>query len=123
MKRRGFIRLVGGGLAAGTVLPLLAACVPTSPSTVRPSAAGTATGNNAGGSFPTFRPSTSGPKPDFASSGPQYEDGFSNYPKENPKSWTNNPPGTGSNISVLSQARGVGSSTPMTPLEQNPAWK
>ena len=35
--------------------------------------------------FPTFHPATTGPKPDFASTGPQYEDGFTNYPTDNPK--------------------------------------
>ncbi|MBO0881922.1 MAG: extracellular solute-binding protein, partial [Mycobacterium sp.] len=96
--------------------------MPASPSSP-PGAIGKPVAKTGSSAFPTFRPATSGPKPDFASSGLQYEDGFSNYPRENPKSWTKNPPGSGSNISVLSQARGVGSSTPMTPLEQNPAWK
>src|ERR1041385_1902445 len=109
MDRRGFIRLAGGGLAVGASLPLLSACVPTGPSnpasaTVKPAVAGTAASKNAASVFPTFKPASSGPKPDFTSTGPQYEDGFTNYPKDNPKSWTRNPPGSGSNISVLSQA-------------------
>jgi putative aldouronate transport system substrate-binding protein len=121
--RRGFIRLAALGLFAGGGIALLQACAgppapaaPTAPS----GAAGAAKPTSV---FPTFRPATTGPKPDFASSGPQYEDGFSNYPSTNPKSWTKNPPGLGGATTIFAQARGVGGNVPPTPFDQNPAWK
>jgi putative aldouronate transport system substrate-binding protein len=122
MDRRAFLRFASIGLAA---LPLLEACTPALPSAPTPSAtaAPSPAGAKTGGSFPTYIPVTTGPKPDFASTGAQYEDGFTNFPTENPKSWTKAPPGTGSTVTVLSQARGVGASTPPTPFDQNPAWK
>jgi putative aldouronate transport system substrate-binding protein len=133
--RRGFIRLTAGGLLVGVALPLLEACAPSVPPAQQAGGAGAApaattvagTGASAAAkptsTFPSFYPATTGPKPDFASAGPQYEDGFSNYPTDNPKSWTKAPPGTGSNVIIFSQARGVGSNTPPVPYDQNPAWK
>jgi putative aldouronate transport system substrate-binding protein len=119
MDRRAFLRFASVGLAA---LPLTEACTPALPSA--PTAPATAAAAaKTGSSFPTYIPVTTGPKPDFASTGAQYEDGFTKFPTENPRSWTNAPPGTGSTVTVLSQARGVGASTPPTPFDQNPAWK
>src|SRR6266852_7952590 len=82
VSRRRFIRLVASGAATGAVLPLLAACGPAAPAapTVAPSA-GTPAAAKPGGVYPTFMPSSGGPKPDFASTGPQYQDGFVTYPK------------------------------------------
>jgi putative aldouronate transport system substrate-binding protein len=121
MERRDFLRLT----AIAAAIPLIEACAPAVPSASPPASAAAAPSGAkpAANTYPTFRAGTTGPVPDFPSSGPQYEDGFTNFPKDNPKTWTKGPPGTGSSISVLSQARGVGSSTPMTPLDQNPAWK
>jgi len=125
MNRRGFVRLSLAGVLAGAAIPLLEACtaVPSAPA----ASGGAPTAPKAAAKqpnvYPTFRPVTTGPKPDFASSGPQYEDGFTNFPKDNPKSWTKSPPGNGTNVSVLSQARGIGGNTPPTPLDNNPAWK
>ena len=122
MDRRSFVRVASVGLLAGAAMPLLQACggaIAPSAATPKPAAKAPPAANV----FPTFRPATNGPKPDFASTGPQYEDGFTNYPKDNPRSWTKGPPGLGSTVTVLSQARGVGSSTPPTPFDRNPAWK
>src|ERR1700681_4664900 len=92
--RRGFIRLAAVGLVVGGGMPLLQACggppAPPAPTASSAVPAGAAKPTSV---FPTFRPATTGPKPDFASSGPQYEDGFSNYPTDNPRSWTKSPPG------------------------------
>jgi putative aldouronate transport system substrate-binding protein len=115
MDRRSFLRLTT--LLTGATL--LQACASPAPPAAPPAASSAKSANV----FPAYKPATNGPKPDFASTGPQYEDGYTNYPTQNPKSWTKGAPGLGSNVSVLAQARGVGSSTPPTPFDQNPAWK
>src|SRR5579871_3047391 len=115
MRRRAFLQVA----SLGAALPLLQACAPPIPSvsaTPTPSTRGVNV-------FPTYLPSTGGPKADYASTGPQYEDGFSTYPLQSPQSWTKGPPGAGSSITVLSQARGIGGNAPPTPVDQNPAWK
>ncbi|HEY2593940.1 MAG TPA: hypothetical protein VGK33_08570, partial [Chloroflexota bacterium] len=96
-----------------------AASAPTAPAaaaaTVAPAAAtgSTSTASAAAGSgsatsvYPSYIPATSGPKPDFPSSGPQYEDGFTNYPTDNPPSWNKAAPGTGSNVTIFAQQRGI----------------
>jgi len=125
VNRRDCIRLTAAGLLSGGALALLQACTPATPAAPKPSAASSAAGTppKPTGVFPTFIPAGNGPKPDFASAGPQYEDGFSNFPSTNPKSWTRSPPGLGSNVAIFSQARGVGGNVPPTPIDQNPAWK
>jgi putative aldouronate transport system substrate-binding protein len=146
LSRRGLLRAGGGGLLIGVALPLLEACtpaiplVPTAgpasavPTTVaaKPALAPTTGASGAvvttvpakpASAIPGYFAVTSGPKPDFASSGPQYEDGFINYPRPNPKSLLKEPPGLGSEIKVFSQARGVGSTIPPTPFDSNPAWQ
>jgi hypothetical protein len=60
-----------------------------------------------------------GPKPDYASAGQQYENGWDLYPANPVKSWTKGPPGAGSTINVFSNAY----NPPSTPLEQNVAWQ
>src|SRR5947207_299281 len=81
--RRGFIVTVAGGVA----LPLLAACTPPAPpASTAPSAGGGAgTAAKAGSAYPSFIAQSGGPKPDFPAAGPQYQDGFINYPKNQVK--------------------------------------
>ncbi|MBV9329545.1 MAG: extracellular solute-binding protein [Chloroflexi bacterium] len=119
VSRRGFIRLASGGAIAGSALALLSACsglVPTTPTS--PPAASTSGGGAS--AYPNFYPVTTGPKPDFPAAGPQYQNGFINYPKNPPKSWSKSPPGTGSKVVSYTN---TGAPLPPTPLDQNPAWQ
>jgi putative aldouronate transport system substrate-binding protein len=116
VSRRGFFRAAVGG---AVVLPgLLAACSapapPASPATAVPAAAA-----KPGSVLPTFVPLQGGPKPDYASAGQQYEDGWDLYPARPIKAWTKAPPGSGSTVSVMSNAF----NPPSTPYDQNPAWQ
>jgi hypothetical protein len=80
VSRRGFFRLASGGAVAGSALALLSACsglVPTAPTSV-PSGS---TSSSAASAYPNFFPVTSGPKPDFVAIGPQYQNGFINFPR------------------------------------------
>jgi putative aldouronate transport system substrate-binding protein len=117
--RRDFLRVAAG---AAVVLPgLLAACTPAAPATGTSAAAtpGAATKTGNASALPSFIPAQNGPKPDYPSAGPQYEDGWDNFPASPSKSWTKAPPGAGSTINVLSN----GFNPPATPFEQNPAWQ
>ncbi|MBV8087044.1 MAG: hypothetical protein JO247_19730 [Chloroflexi bacterium] len=58
------------------------------------------------------------PKPDFASQGALYEDGYSNYPA-NPARSITEAPGLGSTVTAFVQPL----DPPGTPFDQNPAWK
>src|ERR1700724_3768588 len=93
--RRRFLRIVVGGAVA---LPLLAACGQAAPAApagnVAPTTAPGAP-TKPGNAYPTFQASTGGPKPDFPAPGPQYEDGFSTYPKTPVKALPPAPPGLG----------------------------
>ena len=127
--RRGFIRTVAGGAVAGAAMPLLAACTPavpsapqapagsTAPATIAPAPAGA---TKPAGAYPTFMPSTGGPKPDFPAPGPLYQDGFSTYPKNPAKALPATPPGLGSKVMCYTNNSAP---APPTPFEQNQAWQ
>jgi putative aldouronate transport system substrate-binding protein len=116
--RRGFLRVAVGG---AVLLPgLLAAC--TAPAPPSPTAAAAAAGGavtKPGNVLPTFVPLQGGPKPDYASAGQQYEDGWDLYPAKPIKAWTKAPPGAGGTVNVFSNAF----NPPSTPYDQNPAWQ
>jgi putative aldouronate transport system substrate-binding protein len=116
--RRGFLRVAAGG---AVLLPgLLAACTapaPSSPTAAPGAAAGAVT--KPGSVLPTFVPLQGGPKPDYASAGQQYEDGWDLYPSPPIKAWTKAPPGAGGSVNVFSNAY----NPPSTPFDQNPAWQ
>ncbi len=117
--RRAFIRLAAG---SAVVLPgLLAACAaPVPPAAVKPTVgAGAPAAVKPGTGLPSYIPLQGGPKPDYASSGEQYEDGWDNYPSPAIKSWTKGPPGSGGTVTALSN----GFNPPATPFDQNPAWQ
>ena len=131
VRRREFIRVAAGG---ALLLPgLLAACTAPAPSagagaagaTSSPATAPTGVAGGAtaapkpSGVLPTYVPLQNGPKPDYASAGPQYEDGWDNYPMPPIKAWTKDPPGLGSTITAFSNSY----NPPSTPLDQNPAWQ
>jgi putative aldouronate transport system substrate-binding protein len=116
VSRRGFIRVAAGG---ALVLPgLVAACTAPAPP-ASPTAAAPVAAAKPGSVLPTFVPLQGGPKPDYASAGQQYEDGWDLYPAKPIKAWTKAPPGAGSTISVMSNAY----NPPSTPFDQNSAWQ
>jgi putative aldouronate transport system substrate-binding protein len=128
VSRRGFIRLTAG---ATVLLPgLLAACsAPASPAspTAAPGAPAAATSGGApsataaasGSVLPAYIPLATGPKPDYPSAGPQYEDGWDNYPMPPIKAWAKPAPGLGGTITSFTN----GYNPPATPLDQNVAWQ
>jgi hypothetical protein len=129
--RRRFIRALAGSALAGAAVPLLAACGATAPSsspaatTVTTVAPGVGTAAPVGAAkvasaYPTFAPSTGGPKPDFPSSGPLYEDGYSTYPKNPVKALPATPLGSGSKVACYTNNSAP---APPTPLDQNQAWQ
>jgi putative aldouronate transport system substrate-binding protein len=136
--RRQFVGVLAGASVAG----LIAACstpapspAPTSPPTAapKPTAAAVSTPSAAGSTpaaaattpaaaaknsiLPSYIPLTSGPKPDYHSTDPRVSDGFDVYPKPY-KSWTKDPPGTGSTVNVYA----IAYYPPPTLYEQNPTW-
>jgi putative aldouronate transport system substrate-binding protein len=125
VSRRRFIRVLAGTAVAGAALPLLAGCGQTAPSAssgnVAPGAATAAVGAaKPGSAYPTFMPSTGGPKPDFPAAGPQYQDGFSTYPKNPVKALPPTPPGLGSKVLYYTNNSAP---APPTPYDQNKAWQ
>jgi putative aldouronate transport system substrate-binding protein len=110
LSRRNFIVTVAGGVA----LPLIAACTPIAPT----APAGPAV--KSGGAYPAFLVSTGGPKPDFPSTGPLYQDGFITYPKNPVKALPATPPGLGSKVLCYTNNSAP---APPTPLDQNRAWQ
>src|SRR6478735_8562094 len=102
VKRRDFLRVVAGG---AVLMPgLIAACTPaapiTSPTAAKPAGAAPtapaaaaptpAAAAKPSGVLPSYMPLQNGPKPDYASAGPQYEDGWDNYPMPPIQAWTKN---------------------------------
>jgi putative aldouronate transport system substrate-binding protein len=114
-------RMLLKALAASAALApgLLAACTAPAPPASPTTAAGAASGAAPASVLPSFVPLQNGPKPDYASAGQQYEDGWDNYPTNPIKAWTREPPGQGSVVTALSN----GFNPPSTPFEQNPAWQ
>ncbi|HEY1295565.1 MAG TPA: extracellular solute-binding protein [Chloroflexota bacterium] len=107
--------------AGGAALPLLAACsavVPAAP-TAPPSGSAGATTKPAS-ALPSFIANTTGPKPDFPAAGPQYQDGFINYPKNPAKALPSTPPGAGGKVLCYTNNSAP---APPTPFEQNQAWQ
>jgi putative aldouronate transport system substrate-binding protein len=112
--RRAFLTL-----SAGAAVALAAACGAPVPQAARPTA-GPSGGTSSGSVYPTYIRPTTGPKPDFAAIGPDYQDGYINFPKDPPKSWTRPAPGTGGRVISYTNA---GAPLPPTPVDQNPAWQ
>lgn len=118
LSRRGFVQLSGAGLLAA---PLLAeACQAPAPpvSSTSTSSAGATAQTSKTSLFPTYVPVGNGPKPDYPSIGPLYEDGFDNYPP-NPAPAISTPPGKGGRVDITT----IALFPPPTPYDQNPAWQ
>jgi putative aldouronate transport system substrate-binding protein len=116
MNRRDLLRAAG---VVGATMALQA-CLPPAPRAGSPVQTSSGGGATPGGVFPTYTPTQGGPKPDFPSIGPLYEDGFRHFPANPFKAWTKDPPGEGGNVLAL-----VVVTRPAVPnaLEQNPAWQ
>ena len=117
VSRRGFLRLTGGGLVAGSVgvSALLDACGSPAPQPAPTPAAGAPTA----GPLPTYLPTAGGPKPDFHSSNPRITDGFLRYPKDLARSWSGGPPSSGGVLNVFMPAYYPAP----TPRDSNPTWR
>src|SRR5215207_5862738 len=124
VSRRRFIRIAAGGALVGSTMALANACTPPAPAPGGTAPAGRTPAAGApaaaSGPYPNYYPSTTAPKPDFPSAGPEYQDGYINYPKNPVKTWTKAPPGLGSRMVSYTNA---GAPLPPTPLDQNPAWQ
>jgi putative aldouronate transport system substrate-binding protein len=103
------------GVVGGAAL--LEACAP---SVVTPTAVPTGSAKPSAASLlPTYQPLTTGPKPDFPANDPMLCDGFSKYPSNPVKALPADAPGTGSTVTVFTDA-----ALPLpTPVDQNPAWQ
>jgi len=146
LNRRQFLHVTGGTVLGSVALSLTVACTPAASTSPTPAAASTkptpvegagatavapaptaaqpavaATGRPAGAAFvlPTYVPTTGGQKPDFPARGPQYQDGFLNYPANPVKVLPAQPPGAGGTINVFIAAY----YPPPTPFDQNRAWQ
>jgi putative aldouronate transport system substrate-binding protein len=121
VSRRRFLRLAGGLGGAALTVSLASACVPAQPAAAptRPGAAATGVSASASAVYPTFAPASNGPKPDFLSSGPGYDDGFDKFPTNPVKAQPGDPPGLGGTVKVMA----IALFPPPTPLGQNPAWQ
>jgi putative aldouronate transport system substrate-binding protein len=106
--------------AAGTALPLLAACTAGVPAAPTAPPSGSTSASKPASALPTYMPNTTGPKPDFPAAGPQYQDGFINYPKNPVKALPATPPGAGGKILAYTNNSAP---APPTPFEQNQAWQ
>ena len=104
-------------MSLGSAAVLLAACSVPFPAAA-PSVVTAGPSSSAGNLLPTYRPSTVRPQPDFASRGPQYEDGYKNYPSS-PVKAISQPPGAGGNVTAFVPQL----QPPPTALESNPAWQ
>lgn len=115
LSRRRLLQLGGGAFA----LSLASACAPSPPnaSPTQPAAAQAAT--KASSVYPTYVPSSSGPKPDVPASGQGYDDGFNAFPTNPARALASDPPGAGSTVKIMS----IALFPPPTPLAQNPAWQ
>ena len=114
MNRRALIQLSGAVAGAG----LLEACAPSIPRGPAAPTAGSGTASN-GSVLPTYMAATNGPKPDYPAGGDMYCDGFTRYPSNPAPSMSSTPPGTGSTVTIFTEA-----ALPLpTAYEQNPAWQ
>jgi putative aldouronate transport system substrate-binding protein len=118
MTRRGFVRgAVAGAFVTTAGLPLLlSACAPSAPSAV--STAGAGGSANKPSPYPTYLPLASGPKPDYHTDDPRFDDGYDNYPASPIKAVAEKP-GAGGTVNILNRAY----FPPPVPFDQNPTWQ
>jgi putative aldouronate transport system substrate-binding protein len=117
--RRWFLRVASGVAGSALALPLLQACVPSIPQPGGGAPAAGGASRSSASVFPTYVPPANAPKPDFPSTGAQYDDGFVSFPKNPVKALAADPPGTGSTVNIMS----IQLFPPPTPFAQNRAWQ
>jgi putative aldouronate transport system substrate-binding protein len=120
MTRRAFFRLAAGAAMVGSAVALATACGLPVPQAARPTAGASDGAPTSANVYPTFIRPTTGPKPDFVAIGPDYQDGYINFPKNPAKSWTRPAPGKSGRVVSYTNA---GAPLPPTPVDQNPAWQ
>ena len=104
-----------GAAPTAAAKPTAAAAAAPQPTTAAPAAVAAnanAAARPASGALPSYIPNTSGPKPEFPSSGPLYEDGYSTYPTNPTRANPETPPGSGSKVDIFTTA--------FLPLPPNP---
>jgi putative aldouronate transport system substrate-binding protein len=109
---------------ASTPVRVSAPATPNAAST--PSGAAAATGEAAlsiaprtAAALPTYIPLKPFSPPDFDAHDPRITVGYDTYPKNPPKSWTKDAPGTGSKVRAFVATY----YPPPTPFDQNPTWR
>jgi putative aldouronate transport system substrate-binding protein len=118
LTRRAFIHVSGV-----SALLLGAACTPAAPSTSsntnkNAGASGGSSSGTKGSPLPGYVPFTGGPKADFHTDDPRYDDGFDNYPAT-PFKAVAEKPGAGGTVNILNRAY----YPPPTPFDMNPTWQ
>jgi putative aldouronate transport system substrate-binding protein len=114
LTRRSFIRVSAAG-----ALMLSAACAPPAPTSPGPNTnAGAPSAAKKPSPYPTYLPVSNGPKPDYHTDDPRFDDGFDAYPA-NPIKAIAEKPGSGGTINILNRAY----FPPPTPFDQNPTWQ
>jgi putative aldouronate transport system substrate-binding protein len=118
--RREFLRVAAGIVGGALAAPLLQACAPNAPAAAptRPASAVPTTAAGASSVFPNYLPAANAPKAEYPASGANYDDAFDHYPS-NPVKVMGDPPGTGSNVSIMS----IQLFPPPTIYDQNQAWQ
>jgi putative aldouronate transport system substrate-binding protein len=114
LRRRDFIRISAAG-----ALMLSAACAPSPPA--GPGAApnaGAPSAANKASPYPKYIPLANGPKPDYHTDDPRYDDGFEAYPASPIKAIPEKP-GAGGTINILNRSY----FPPPTPFDMNPTWQ
>ena len=80
--------------------------------------AGLNIGRATAAALPNYFPLTPSSPPDFDAHDPRVTVGYNMYPKNPPKSWTKEPPGSGGKVTAFVATY----YPPPTPFEQNPTW-
>jgi putative aldouronate transport system substrate-binding protein len=123
VSRRRFLEVTGvTGVAVSA--SLVTACAPRLPggagaAGAAPTGAATSAVATGTGVYPSYVPIANGPKADFPSDGPQYDDAFNGYPPSPTPALPGDPPGTGGTVKIMS----IQLFPPPSPLDQNPAWQ
>jgi putative aldouronate transport system substrate-binding protein len=122
--RRQFLRVASAAAGGLLAVPLLQACsalptAPAAPAAGGGGAPGPRPTTSATSLYPSYLPISNGPKADFPSTGPQYDDAFTNFPTNPVKALPPEPPGAGGNVSIMS----IQLFPPPTIYDQNPAWQ
>jgi putative aldouronate transport system substrate-binding protein len=111
--------------SVSTPIQVSAPAAPNAVSTAIPTGAAAATGEaglniapRTAAALPTYIPLKPLSPPDFDAHDPRITVGYNTYPKNPPKSWTRDPPGTGGRVTAFVATY----YPPPTPFDQNATW-